>query len=254
MDEVNVWKDISFAHTRTTQGRANDKYCLDLYLPTLDKQTPLDSKINRIYSDKREYYNEDPAEHYRTVKSTNIQEKWRDKYGCTGRNIPLVIFLHGGGWRRGNRQCYRHFISVYDTNLLVALFMWFMEVYDNVGVAWARCGVPCALVSYPLIRLPLPQYFIELGTSTVMSYCLLLPLLLIPRIVLATVASTTCDLIYADCNQYLSQISIVRLLALSHVIMWLVITYHHHNYQISRICITMLNVLLLTLALLIYNG
>lgn len=87
---------------------------------------------------------------------------------------PVVVFIHGGGWMRGDRRAYRHYFSCYDTNLLVALALAYYEAYWNVGKAFARDGVACAVVSYRLSRLEFPWLIIELCFSFLMSLSVLL--------------------------------------------------------------------------------
>ncbi|XP_031553930.1 uncharacterized protein LOC116290946 [Actinia tenebrosa] len=82
---------------------------------------------------------------------------------------PVVVFIHGGGWMRGDRRAYRHYFSCYDTNLLVALALAYYDAYWNVGKAFARAGVACAVVSYRLSRLEFPWLIIELCFSLFMS-------------------------------------------------------------------------------------
>lgn len=45
---------------------------------------------------------------------------------------PVVIFVHGGGWKRGDRR-------------------WFRGMYANVGWALAKQGFACAVISYRLV-------------------------------------------------------------------------------------------------------
>ena len=77
---------------------------------------------------------------------------------------PVVVFVHGGGWRRGDKDTWKHFIFQ-DINLLAAFFYWCYGLYGNVGREFARRGVPCAVTSYPLTKLKTPWLLLELTTS-----------------------------------------------------------------------------------------
>eukprot|EP01118_Nematostelium_gracile_P006641 TRINITY_DN2134_c0_g1_i3.p1 TRINITY_DN2134_c0_g1~~TRINITY_DN2134_c0_g1_i3.p1 ORF type:complete len:348 (+),score=68.60 TRINITY_DN2134_c0_g1_i3:116-1159(+) len=44
---------------------------------------------------------------------------------------PVVLFVHGGGWKRGDR-------------------VWFRGMFKNVGTTLAKEGIACALISYRL--------------------------------------------------------------------------------------------------------
>ncbi|KAK3090955.1 hypothetical protein FSP39_016035 [Pinctada imbricata] len=90
------------------------------------------------------------------------------KLGADSEPSPLVLFVHGGGWRRGDKDGWRHFISD-DINLLVAFIHWVQGLYGNVGEAFARRGIPCAVMSYPLAKLKSPWILLELVTSYLCS-------------------------------------------------------------------------------------
>jgi hypothetical protein len=77
---------------------------------------------------------------------------------------PVAVFVHGGGWRRGDKDTWKHFVFE-DVNFLVAFVYWYFGLYGNVGREFARRGVPCAVISYPLTKLKLPWLFLELATS-----------------------------------------------------------------------------------------
>lgn len=83
--------------------------------------------------------------------------------------VPIVVFVHGGGWRRGDRRAYRHYFSKYDVNLLIAMIMATWGIYQNVGKAFARSGIACAVVSYRLSQLKFPYLILEKLTSFLMT-------------------------------------------------------------------------------------
>ncbi|XP_061166105.1 uncharacterized protein LOC133175033 [Saccostrea echinata] len=79
---------------------------------------------------------------------------------------PVAVFVHGGGWRRGDKDTWKHFVFL-DINLLAAFIYWCFGLYGNVGKEFARRGVPCAVISYPLTKLKTPWLLLELATSYV---------------------------------------------------------------------------------------
>ena len=93
---------------------------------------------------------------------------------------PIVVFVHGGSWIRGDRRGFRHFFSFYDTNLLVAVLLYYYGVYWNVGRSFAESGIACAVVSYRLSCLEFPWVLLELFSSMLMSLtAVLVPLSLL---------------------------------------------------------------------------
>lgn len=42
---------------------------------------------------------------------------------------PVVVFIHGGGWRRGDKDAWNHFLSVYDTNFFFFVLLWLCNIY-----------------------------------------------------------------------------------------------------------------------------
>ena len=87
---------------------------------------------------------------------------------------PVIVFVPGGSWRRGDRKAYRHYLSIFDTNLLVALILAFYDLYWNIGKAFAKKGVACAVISYRLSRPQLPWLLIESFCSLAMSIIVVL--------------------------------------------------------------------------------
>lgn len=77
---------------------------------------------------------------------------------------PVVVFIHGGGWRRGDKDTWRHFVFQ-DINFLAAFFYWCYGLYGNVGKEFARRGIPCIVTSYPLTKLKTPWLLLEMSTS-----------------------------------------------------------------------------------------
>ncbi|XP_064607261.1 uncharacterized protein LOC135471823 [Liolophura sinensis] len=89
-------------------------------------------------------------------------------------NTPVVVFVHGGGWRRGDRSAWKHYVSILDTNFLVAFILKIFRLYGNIGEALAEKGVACAVISYPLSKLEMPWMLFEMLTSYLMSSTFLL--------------------------------------------------------------------------------
>ncbi|XP_006815141.2 uncharacterized protein LOC102806356 [Saccoglossus kowalevskii] len=130
-------KNIERRHKKSIRRKNGmDKHCLDLYLPT----RPLP------------YVSLNGGQTYTGVASP-----------------PVVVFVHGGGWRRGDRQSWNHFMSSYDTNLLMYFLQRYYGTYSNVGETFAKRGIACAVISYPLSRLQLSFVLVEMFLSFVMS-------------------------------------------------------------------------------------
>ncbi|EDV23157.1 uncharacterized protein TRIADDRAFT_58157 [Trichoplax adhaerens] len=87
--------------------------------------------------------------------------------------VPIVVFVHGGGWRRGDRKAFRYYFSKYDVNLFAAMLMVRWGIYENVGKAFARSGIACAVVSYRLSRLKFPYLILELLSSFLMTMAII---------------------------------------------------------------------------------
>jgi acetyl esterase/lipase len=98
------------------------------------------------------------------------QQGWSSRYS-EASGVPLVVFVHGGGWRRGNKQAWRYYFSCQDTNLFAALYMWYVGLYGNVGEAFARRGIPCAVINYRLGNLTGADSKLEAFVSTTVSFC-----------------------------------------------------------------------------------
>ena len=140
------------AHFFTTAHPKQGKRCLDLYLPAPSPPTT---------------------------------------QGSAGQQAPLLIFVHGGGWRRGDKQGWKHYVSDHDTNILVAFLFWIFGLYGSIGETLARAGFACAVVSYPLSRLTFPRCLTEQLMSFSLSLLPLWLLLSLLRFALSTVAMLT---------------------------------------------------------------
>ncbi|VDH96667.1 Hypothetical predicted protein [Mytilus galloprovincialis] len=61
------------------------------------------------------------------------------------QDVPVVLFVHGGGWRRGDKAAWKYYLSR-DINLLAAIIYGIFGLYGNVGKALARRGIASVLV------------------------------------------------------------------------------------------------------------
>jgi hypothetical protein len=93
----------------------------------------------------------------RTTSKSNSQSK-----------SPMVVFVHGGGWRRGDRRAWRHYLYE-DMNLLAAFCFKMFNLYGNVGETLARNGIACAVMSYPLTQPRQPWDILERIISYIIS-------------------------------------------------------------------------------------
>ena len=89
---------------------------------------------------------------------------------------PVVFFVHGGGWRRGHKNGWKHYLSFYDTNLFFYLLLRLFGVYDNVGRSFSRAGVACVVPSYRLACTPCHLFAVELCVSLFFSLATIFPL------------------------------------------------------------------------------
>ena len=111
-----------------------------------------------------------PRNEYQIVEGTLRQSKWT--------RVPLVVFVHGGGWRRGGKMAWKHYLY-HDVNFMVAILQWLLNVHHNVGESLAQNGVGCALISYPLTEQGFPIVLVEMVLSYIQS-CLVTCLGLLP--------------------------------------------------------------------------
>ena len=114
--------------------------------------------------------------------------------GRTGRT-PLLLFVHGGSWQRGDRLSWRYSVSAKDTNLLVALWhLCCTRQHENVGAAFSERGFTTAVVSYRLACLPLPLRLLEVLSS---GLCNLLLLLVCAKLLLGTMLPPAAAALFA---------------------------------------------------------
>ncbi|XP_050403871.2 uncharacterized protein LOC126819711 [Patella vulgata] len=147
MEDFSVLNDLYYGQQRTERSR--DKSCLDLYVPfSVDAH-----KLKLPHSSTRNRDNKESISDHQRYESSST--------------VPLVIFAHGGGWRRGGRKVWKHFLSCEDTNIVAAFLTWYYNLYSNVGECLASSGIACAVISYPLGSAKLPQMIFEMMTSFV---------------------------------------------------------------------------------------
>lgn len=145
---------------------------------------------------------------------------------------PVVVFVHGGSWIRGDRRAFRYFFSCYDTNLLVALILYYYGAYWNVGQSFAKSGIACAVISYRLSRLQFPWVLLELCVSMLMS----LVVIIVPVTLLASFSLGLLSLLGLNIapHWYFQSVSSV-LIFLSLSIFWLLICHVDKLYSITSI-------------------
>ena len=143
---------------------------------------------------------------------------------------PVVVFVHGGSWIRGDRRAYRHFFSSYDTNLLVALIMYYYGTYWNVGRAFAKSGIACAVISYRLSRLGFPWVFLELFASMLMS----LGIIILPVIMLACFAFGFLALLgFSIAPHWYVQSVASAVILISLIVLWILVCFEDKLYSIT---------------------
>ncbi|WAR23772.1 hypothetical protein MAR_037441 [Mya arenaria] len=193
-----VLKEIAFGYI---DGTEQESYCLDLYLPDNVKTdddvlpgpfsigaSPLETETEIKRGDLNEavdesklkyakYYCELPEECQNTVSETDAYNVESDSFETTKRHnnsvtdpkantnidakIPFAVFVHGGGWRRGGKNSWKHFLF-YDVNFLVAFLQYFLGTYGNVGETLSDNNIGCAVISYPLTELGMPVLLLEM--------------------------------------------------------------------------------------------
>ncbi|KAL4236719.1 hypothetical protein ACF0H5_005103 [Mactra antiquata] len=198
---VRIVKDILY----TSIADVDQQNCyLDLYLPNDDNNSDLCEKYEQcsIQSSRRKVedvanQNSDNPEQTLTLEDyhKNFDSyktegfKTSPKINSNNGGLPFVLFFHGGGWRRGGRAAWKHYLY-FDVNFLVAFLQHFVGTYDNVGRTLASNDIPCAIVSYPLTE----ASWLILLVETFLSYlqCILfVALFSIPTVGLFTLYGHT---------------------------------------------------------------
>ena len=150
------------------------------------------------------------------------------------QSVPVVVFVHGGGWRRGDRRAWTHTLSQADTNIFLVLYTKYWNIYQNVGESLSRQGVACAVISYPLSDVDFPWNLIE----TLISWFLSTSVLLLPMLVavlLATyfqgITSSSADHKGSWCEQHHSDVYTASILMVTgcQAITWSIIQYHRKD-------------------------
>lgn len=75
----------------------------------------------------------------------------KESYSENNSRVPFVLFIHGGGWRRGGRTDWKYYCYS-DVNFLAAFVLYFIDAYNNIGETMAQNNIACAKISYPLIE------------------------------------------------------------------------------------------------------
>ena len=174
-----VLKDIIYGHLPDTQ---EGEYKLDLFLP--DNFDETENSIPITTSKHGISYKEKITENNCYQRCAEFNDCTFDNCSyadtkhrkCDGRR-PFVLFVHGGGWRRGNKNSWKHFLF-YDVNFLVALLQTVSGLYSNVGEVLSARGVPCAIMSYPLTEVGPPFLVFEMLLSFIQCWIVTLILTL----------------------------------------------------------------------------
>lgn len=89
---------------------------------------------------------------------------------CNGKKM-YILFVHGGGWQRGDKNAYKYFVSFQDVNWVMYLLQKFrFKCYENVGRALAEKGFTCVIPNYSLSSLHFPFAFVEILSSFLASF------------------------------------------------------------------------------------
>ncbi|KAL3869476.1 hypothetical protein ACJMK2_042153 [Sinanodonta woodiana] len=193
-----VLRDVKFAEGR--RGCPVESVDLDLYIPREvgDSDSAVKDTNEIKDNDWYEEYSENSSEKVEKYSAFNgvtsdivctSCSAREHELDCTNsratRKVPCVLFIHGGGWRRGGKEAWRHYVY-WDVNLFVAMFLRFFNVFNNVGESFASNGIACAVINYPLTELGFPLILVEIIMSYLCS-CLLIFMFLITGLVFIAV-------------------------------------------------------------------
>ena len=159
----NLDINIIRKHVKTSAGQVvkqRRKNSKDTIGRQYEGETKLDEDLNDEYSGiiKDSLVS---AEARHPINEYQISDG--NQRSLTGK-APLVLFVHGGGWRRGGRLAWKHYLY-YDVNFLVAILQWLINTYYNVGESLAQNGIACGLITYPLSELDFPYVLLEMFLS-----------------------------------------------------------------------------------------
>ncbi|XP_060585844.1 uncharacterized protein LOC132741641 [Ruditapes philippinarum] len=178
---VVIHKDVFFANI---PGVEHGDCHLDLYLPddvrTYERNNEIHKKdtnaVNNIRNkgDKDGTYNivndiRETNENQEHINNRYSRDKFNDDSGSSeSKSVPFVLFIHGGGWRRGGRSAWKHYLF-FDVNFLVAFLQYFIGSYGNIGEVLAQNNIACAIVSYPLTEAGPVVLIVEMLLSYIQS-------------------------------------------------------------------------------------
>ena len=244
---VVIHKDIFYADI---PGVEHGDCHLDLYLPdqvqennsseTLYEKVRYNSASRNIHSDI-----------YNVAKDTGVKhEKPINKYSkhkfvgdsTKGVSVPFVLFIHGGGWRRGGRSAWKHFLY-FDVNFLVAFLQLIVGSYGNIGEVLAENNIACAVVSYPLTEAGPVVLLVEMFMSYIQCVLVvfvtsspILGLLLIYKAINHHSFNVTCEVIFKE-NETCSVFKTLFLIAmtLTNFAIALLFVFRRKEFNISII-------------------
>ena len=148
---------------------------------------------------------------------------------------PLVLFVHGGGWRRGHKNGWQHYLSSYDTNLFFYLLLRILGMYDNVGLSFSRAGYACVVPAYTLSETPWYIYIVELCISLMFSLFTILCGLLLVYLPVKNSSWYSTPSTSGALGSHLEDGSIIFLLNCSILILWLLISLRVRYYTKSLV-------------------
>ena len=182
---------------------------------------------NIVTSDTDHKSTEDTTrKEYQILERSPRQAKWS--------KVPLVVFVHGGGWRRGGKMAWKHYLY-HDVNFMVAFLQWLLNVHHNVGESLAQNGVGCALISYPLTEQGFPIVLVEMVLSYIQS-CLVTCLSLLPFGILLCLYQT-----HVSYHSTGAKITIIlSVLLLTNIITLVVFTLKRIKFKLSLLHVAIL--------------
>nr|XP_054764871.1 uncharacterized protein LOC129271578 [Lytechinus pictus] len=151
------------------------------------KVSPVDVALSTPTRQKSSAFDTDADSHVDVREVQNCSKDVETILKGKKRQPPLVVFGYGGGWRRGDKQTWRHYISRWDVNLALAALVGRDRYYSNIGESFVSRGIPCAVLSYPLVPTPFPINLFEIGSSFVLSFAVILLLALSSTLMLDVV-------------------------------------------------------------------
>ncbi|XP_045158063.2 uncharacterized protein LOC123524158 [Mercenaria mercenaria] len=162
-------RDIRYSDQDLNEEKATEDDKYDSIKEVLNAQ---DDRSN-VSVDSEGIYNQEKLLTGDGTRDKNVDtfylDSGRSKDTDSGSSgVPFVLFIHGGGWRRGGRAAWKHFLY-FDVNFLVAFLQFFVGTYGNIGEVLAENNIACAVVSYPLTEAGPVVLLVEMLLSYIQS-------------------------------------------------------------------------------------